>query len=243
VRPAVNLVLFEPAEIDAPLSRLDPRAVHILKVLRRKEGDPFDAGIVNGSRGKGTISKIGPEELVFRFTAFADPPGLDPIHLVVALPRPQTARKILNEATSLGVASIQFFQSERGEPSYATSSLWTTPEWRRHLIEGAAQAFDTRIPEVVHCPGLDELVAALPAGSARIALDNYEASRRMAPSAVRPLALAFGPERGWSAAERDVLRRNGFELAHLGERVLRTETALVAAIAVAKATPGLKPGA
>jgi 16S rRNA (uracil1498-N3)-methyltransferase len=235
----VNLILFEPAETGVPLSRTDPRAVHILEVLRRREGDTFDAGIVNASRGKGTISSIGQAGIVFLFTPTAEPEAADPIHLIVALPRPQTARKILNEATSLGVASIRFFQSEKGEPSYAASSLWKTHEWRRHLLDGAAQAFDTRIPEIIHHPGLAALVAALSAGCARIALDNYEASRRMAPTAARPLALAFGPERGWSAVERDTLRGGGFELAHLGGRVLRTETAVVAATAVAKAAPGI----
>ncbi len=49
-----------------------------------------------------------------------------------------------------------------------------------------------------------------------------------------PLALAFGPERGWSGPERALLRAAGFELAHLGPRVLRTETAVVAAVSVAK---------
>jgi 16S rRNA (uracil1498-N3)-methyltransferase len=231
----VNLILFEPSEIGLPLPRSDPRAVHILEILRRSEGDAFDAGIVNGPRGKGTVVTVGPEYLALRFEALADPAAADPVHLVVALPRPQTARKILNEATSLGVASIRFFQSEKGEPSYATSSLWSSPEWRRHLLDGAAQAFDTRLPEVIHGPGLGAVIAGLPPGCRRIALDNYEAPARMAPcAAARPLALAFGPERGWSAAERDVLRSCGFGLAHLGLRVLRTETAVVAAISIAK---------
>jgi 16S rRNA (uracil1498-N3)-methyltransferase len=240
----MNLILFETGEVGSPLSRMDPRAVHIVEILRRKEGDLFDAGIVNAARGKGTVTAIGPEALSFRFAALADPSDADPIHLVVALPRPQTARKILNEATSIGVSSIRFFQSEKGEPSYATSSLWKTPEWRRHLLEGAAQAFDTRLPDVMHYPGLQALIAALPEGGARIALDNYEAARRIAPDkAARPLSLAFGPERGWSPAERDILRSHGFELAHLGERVLRTETAVVAALSIAKAHPGLTPAA
>jgi RsmE family RNA methyltransferase len=49
------------------------------------------------------------------------------------------------------------------------------------------------------------------------------------------VVLALGPERGWSASERDLLRAEGFQLVHLGERVLRVETACVAAIAVVKA--------
>jgi 16S rRNA (uracil1498-N3)-methyltransferase len=232
----VNLILFEPGEIGSPLARADPRAIHLLRVLRRKEGGQFDAGIVGGPRGKGTVAAIGPEALALRFEWGREPPPPpDPIHLVVALPRPQTARKILNEATSLGVAEIRFFRSEKGEPGYAASTLWTTGEWRRHLLDGAAQAFDTRVPEILHDPSLGHSVAALPEGCARIALDNYEASRRLTSSLFAlPVALAFGPERGWSPAERALLRANSFEIAHLGPRVLRTETAVVAAISILK---------
>jgi RsmE family RNA methyltransferase len=232
----LNIVLFEPGEIGRPLPRPDPRARHILGVLRRSEGDRFDAGIVNGPRGKGTVTRVGPDALHFLFEPVSDPPPADPIHLVLALPRPQTARKILNEATSLGVASIRFFPSEKGEPGYGESALWKSGEWRRHLLDGASQAFDTRLPDVRHDPSLGAALEALPAGCTRIALDNYEATGRMAPAlAACPLAIAFGPERGWSPGERTLLRAAGFVLAHLGARVLRTETAVVAAIALAKA--------
>lgn len=234
----MNLILLEPGEIGHPLSRADPRAVHIAEVLRRKAGETFDAGIVNGPRGKATVLSVGPGGIAFRFEPVSDPPPADPIHLLIALPRPQTARKILGEATALGVSSIRFFPSEKGEPGYAASTLWRSPEWRRHLMDGAAQAFDTRLPEVLHHARLEDAIASLPPGCRRIALDNYEAPRRMAPAgAAHPLALAFGPERGWSAAERKQLRGGGFELAHLGGRVLRTETAVVAAVAIAKADP------
>jgi 16S rRNA (uracil1498-N3)-methyltransferase len=234
----LNLILFEAGEIGSPLALADPRAVHLLRVLKRRQGDTFDAGIVDGALGRATVVAIGPGTLTLRFEPGGEPPPLDPIHLLIALPRPQTARKILNEAAALGVASIRFFQSEKGEPGYAQSTLWRGGEWRRHLLDGAAQAFDTRLPDVGHDGSLSDAVRELPAGCARIALDNYEAPRRLAaiPPA-RPLALAFGPERGWSAAERTLLRAGGFELEHLGPRILRTETAVVAAVAIAKAGP------
>jgi len=232
----LNLILFEAGEVGSPLALTDPRAVHLLRVLKRREGDLFDAGIVNGPRGKATVAAIGPKALAIRFEPSGEPPPPDPIHLLIALPRPQTARKILNEAAALGVASIRFFRSEKGEPGYAASTLWSTHEWRRHLMEGAAQAFDTRLPDVRHDKGLAVSIGALPAGCPRIGLDNYEADRRLRPMpGAPPVALAFGPERGWSAAERAMLRDGGFELAHLGPRVLRTETAVVAAVAIVKA--------
>jgi 16S rRNA (uracil1498-N3)-methyltransferase len=232
----VNLILFEPAELGAPLPPSDPRAVHLQAVLRRAVGDRFDAGVVDGARGKGVIESIGPAGIAYRFEPIAEPPPADPLHLLIALPRPQTARKILGEAAALGVASLRFFPAEKGEPGYATSTLWRTSEWRRHLVDGAAQAFDTRLPAVLHESSLAVALAALLAGGTRVALDNYEATRRLTPEGLpRPLVLAFGPERGWSAAERTLLRDAGFTLAHLGERVLRTETAVVAALAIAKA--------
>jgi RsmE family RNA methyltransferase len=234
----VNLILLEPGEIGAPLAPSDPRALHLTGVLRRAEGDLFDAGIVNGPRGKGLVLSIGPAGISFRFTATSVPAPAEPLHLLLALPRPQTARKILGEATTLGVASLRFFISEKGERAYASSTLWKSGAWRRHLLEGAAQAFDTRIPEVMHAPTLADAIASLPTPFARIALDNYEATRRLTPVAGDgPLVLAFGPERGWSAAERTLLRGASFEVAHLGTRVLRTETAVVAAVAIAKARP------
>jgi RsmE family RNA methyltransferase len=232
----LNLILFEPGEIGLPLPRTDPRAAHLEKVLRRAEGDLFDAGIVNGPRGKGRVCRVAADAITFTFEPTAEPAPADPIDILVALPRPQTARKILNEAASLGVGAIRFFGSEKGEPGYAASTLWSSGEWRRHLLDGAAQAFDTRVPGVTRDERLPDAIARLAPGSGRVALDNYEATRRMTPSGLRfPLALAFGPERGWSDAERRALRDSGFELAHLGPRVLRTETAVVAALALAKA--------
>jgi RsmE family RNA methyltransferase len=233
----LNLILFEPGELESPLARTDPRALHLLRVLGRGQGDSFDAGVVGGARGKGTLLSLGETDIRIRFVPSHEPEAPDAVHLVLAVPRPQTARKILIEATSLGVASLRFFASEKGERSYGSSELWRTGEWRRRLLDGAAQAFDTRIPDVAHDPGLAASIAAMPERCTRIALDNYEAAARLtsAGAGARPLALAFGPERGWSGAERDLLRARGFTLAHLGTRVLRTETAVVAALAIAKA--------
>ena len=243
----MNLILFEPNEIGHPLLCGDARATHLLRVLRRREGDTFDAGLVNGPRGRGTLTAIGPDALTLAFAWDAAPPPLDPITLIIGLPRPQTARDILRDATSLGVAAMHFVTTDKGEPSYGRSTLWTGNEWRRHLISGAEQAFATRLPGVTHGRSLLEIIGGLPDRAIRVALDHYEASEALArcrlsddmAGAPRPeLVLAFGPERGWSNAERAALRGAGFVLAHLGSRVLRTETAVTAAVALAKARLG-----
>lgn len=238
---AVNLILFEPAEIARPLPLGDARAQHVLSVLRRQPGDEFDAGIVNGARGKARLTAVAPDALHFDFTPGAEPPPLAPITLIVGLPRPQTARDILRDATTLGVQALHFVTTDKGEPSYAQSTLWNSGEWRRHVLAGAAQAFSTRVPEVTHGRSLAATVTELPAGIARCALDNYEAPRLLSRthSGATSVALALGAERGWSAGERERLRAHGFVFAHLGERVLRTETACVAAVVLLEAKLGL----
>ncbi len=237
---SVNLLLFEAAEVAAPLPCRDPRARHLLEVLRRKVGDTFDAAIVNGARGKGTVAAIGPDHLTLTFAWGPPPPPPEPVTLLLGLPRPQTARDILRDATTLGVGALHFFRAEKGEASYAQSTLWSSGEWRRHLLAGAAQAFDPRIPEVIHGRTLAETLATLPRGATRVALDNYESPQPLAVTALAaPVVLAIGAERGWSAAERDQLRAAGFALAHLGPRVLRAETAVVAALAITRSRLGL----
>lgn len=237
----MNLVLFEPAEIEAPLPRRDPRALHVLEVLHRQVGDTFDAGIVNGPRGKARLDAVTADALALSFSWTTSPTPPAPITLIVGLPRPQTARDILRDVTTLGVAALHFAKTEKGDPNYASSTLWRDGEWRRHALAGAAQAFDTHVPEITFGRSLNELVAALPPGGTRLALDNYESPAPLSAweSVTQCVTLALGAERGWSSGERALLRENGFAFVHLGPRVLRAETACIAAITLVRAKLGL----
>jgi RsmE family RNA methyltransferase len=239
----MNLVLFEPSELAAPLPLADPRARHLLAVLKRRVGDTFDVGVVNGPRGKATLAALTPEILTLAFAWDAPPAPLTPITLIIGLPRPQTARDILRDATTLGATCIHFVVTERADPNYATSTLWTSGEWRRHCLTGAAQAFDTRLPEVTWTHTLATALASLPPRRTRLALDNYEASSPLrgcdhvggkTNQIPENNVIAIGPERGWGGVDRDALRGAGFTLVHLGTRILRVETAVVAALAITR---------
>ena len=232
----MNLILLEYEEIDQPLPLEDERAQHVLQVLRRRKGDSFDVGLVDGPKGKAVLEKVSSKSIELSFVWGDEDPPLLPIDVIVGLSRPQTNRKILQEATSLGVRSMRFVLTERGEPSYAKSRLWSTGEWRRHLIAGAAQAFSTRLPQVEYGLELGKAIELVPTNSCCLALDNYEAKGSLGsllPS-TSSLTLAIGSERGWTGSERDLLRDSGFTLADLGGRVLRSETALVAALGIAR---------
>ena len=236
----MNLILFESAETNSPLPRHDSRAAHILDVLHRKVGDTLDAGLVNGPRGKATLAAVSADALTLNFAwENLPPPPPAPIALIVGLPRPQTVRKILHSATELGVAAVHFVVTEKSEPGYEQSTLWSSGEWRRHLVDAAQQAFDTRLPEITHGRKLAEALASFEKTPLCLALDNYESPQPLSAAAIiAPIVLALGPERGWSARDRDMLRVHGFALAHLGPRVLRAETAAIAALAIVRSKLG-----
>jgi 16S rRNA (uracil1498-N3)-methyltransferase len=228
----MNIILFKEDELDQPLALKDPRAVHVLRVIGGQAGDNFDVGLVNGPRGKARIVHITKQALELTFTFNQDIPSLYPVTMLVGLPRPASARRILKDLTSLGAARLHFVTTDKGDKSYAQSRLWTQNEYLRLLQEGAEQAFCTRLPQVGLHGSLAEGLADLPAHVERLALDNYEASVSLSqyPFGQRHCVLAVGAERGWSGAERDLLRGNGFTLASMGERVLKTETACIAGL-------------
>lgn len=236
----MNIVLFAAEEMGVPLPRSDARARHIIDVLRRKPGDTLDAGLINGPRGKATVEAIGGDSVQLSFVWHEHRPPPEQITLIIGLCRPQTSRRVLREAACMGVAGMLFVHTDRGEPTYADSSLWTTGEYDRHIRAGVEQAFDTCLPPARVGLSLADAIAAVQPGT-RIALDNYEgiaSLHRLEISAEGPVTLAVGSERGWSEAERSLLRQQGFELAGLGHRVLRTDTAVIAALSVIKACTG-----
>lgn len=228
----MNLILIESDEPADHFAISDPRAIHLVGVLRARVADPFFIGKVNGPRGKATVTAIEPDRIRFTVEWELAVEPLPAIHLLVGLPRPQTARKILQDATAMGLSTIRFFRSDRGDPGYAQSSLWRSGEWQRHLRLGVEQSFTTLLPEVHHHGTLAEAIGAAPSGGSRIALDVYESTAVLSAKqpTVMPVTLAIGSERGWSPAERDILRADTFSLRHLGKRVLRTETACIAAL-------------
>ena len=233
----MNIILFDRHEINAPIRRDDPRVVHVLNVLRREMGDSTDVGLVDGPRGKAILTSLNEHEVVFDFTWGEESPALLPIDLIVGLSRPQTSRKILQEATTLGVRSISFAATQRGELSYASSKLWTTDEWKRFVHAGVEQAFSTRFPVVKFGVNISDCIASTKSTADRFCLDNYEATTNLrdACSQSQSVVLAVGSERGWTEGERELFRDNGFQLAHLGERPLRTETAVIASISIVSA--------
>jgi RsmE family RNA methyltransferase len=241
----MNLMLLDDAVAELSLPLRDQRAVHIRDVLRMKPGDRFDVGALNGPRGKARILSDGQDGMKLGIEWGALPRAAAQLRLVIGLSRPQTMRKVLREAPALGIAELHIARCMRSEAAYASSSLWSGGERRELLRLGAEQAFTTRIPTLAMHGSLEEALAAAESPN-RVALDNYEATQPLArwkPATGGFTTLCVGPERGWEGAERDILRQRGYELAHLGPRVLRTETAVTVGSALVCATSGEWDGA
>jgi RsmE family RNA methyltransferase len=223
----VNLVLITEPEVSAGLPLVDPRSTHLLGTVGLRVGQTFHVGIAGGLRGLATVTATSP---ALRFDVVWEKsvqPRL-PLTVLIGLPRPQTAKKVLHDLASLGAARLIFFEADKGDPGYVSSSLWKDGEYLEHLRKGTEQACSTLVPEVVRVTSLAEALAPLPAEGWKVALDPYEATGALgesAPAAARDGFLAIGPERGWSDQERAQLRNKGFALHHLGDRILRVEAA------------------
>jgi 16S rRNA (uracil1498-N3)-methyltransferase len=227
----MNLILLDADSPKVHWESQDPRAQHVRKVLKMVVGNEFFVGVERGKVGKAKILKDDDEGMVLEVVLDTDSPPPLPLHVLIGLPRPQVARRLLREFPSLGPEKVTFFVAEKSEASYQQSSLWATDEWRRLLREGAEQAFCTWTPEILHKASLKAALEALPKDNNKVALDLYEATGKYAAIA-KPAILATGPEGGWTNREREILRQHNFELQSMGERVMRVETAVIAAIAI-----------
>lgn len=218
-------MLITPDEAAAGLPSEDARARHLRETVGLAIGGAFHVGVENGLRGIATITALTPK-LSFSVAWEKSPQARLPLTVLVGLPRPQTAKKVLHDLASLGAARIVFFESAKGDPGYLTSSLWKDGEWREHVLKGTEQACSTLVPEVTRVGSLAEAVALVAADAWKVALDPYEAAG--APelsSPAKAAVLAIGPERGFAETERATLRTAGFVFAHLGDRILRVEAA------------------
>ena len=230
----MNIILFTHLDAENSLPLLDYRASHILKILKLGVGGQFLAGESNGVKGLATILSVDKENLLFSFKASESSPTLYPVTLLVAQVRPICMRRILREAVSLGVAKIILSGSDTTEKSYAGSKLYTDGEYQGILLDGAMQSGETGVSDVVFSSSVEEAISMTEGSGTRIFLDNVIEAKPLASfsTPTTPVVLAIGGERGFTDRERSLFLTSGFVPASLGKRILRTETACSAGLAV-----------
>jgi 16S rRNA (uracil1498-N3)-methyltransferase len=229
----MNILLCEPEEVSPEGITLirDGRAEHLHKVLKQGPGDTVAAGIIGRGRGRGEILNISRSSAELKIRLDSPPDTLFPLTLALGMVRPIQVRRILKSAAAFGIGGISFVPTALGENSYREASVWN--EYRRYLVEGAAQGGICVLPRVRRYSTLCEFLE-----------DSNETGRRLlfdlAPEPIPGIPLApgesglvlIGSERGWTEEERRKILAAGYELRSLGSRILTTESAAAAATAL-----------
>jgi 16S rRNA (uracil1498-N3)-methyltransferase len=228
-----------PLAVGARIALPEDAAGHLVRVLRlgigdacvlfNGDGNDYDARIASISR-KSVEADIGSAREVGNESPLR-------IVLVQGIARGEKMDWILQKATELGVAGIVPVHGERGEVRLdGERADKRLRHWRSVVASACEQSGRACKPEVAAPRGLADALADLPA--TRLMLDP-EAARPLPPRIDEDAcALAIGPEGGWSTADMATLAAAGFAGARLGPRVLRTETAGIAAIAALQARAG-----
>jgi len=237
----VNLIIVEPHELDAEdrVTVSGVRARHLHTVLRATAGQPIRVGVLDGPVGSGVITAIAPDRATLACTFEPHVPDVPAVDVLLALPRPKVLRRLWAQLAALGVGRILLTNAARVERNYFDTHVLEAATYRPLLIEGLQQARDTRLPVVsVHRSFrilVEDDLAPVSDASTRLVADPMSHDRiraRLSPPSSGRVLLAVGPEGGWNQFERDLLAAHGFVGVTLGTRTLRTDTALVALLAL-----------
>jgi 16S rRNA (uracil1498-N3)-methyltransferase len=236
----MNVILIEPNELNArnEVTLEDRRAEHIVQVLQGVEGQSLRIGRIDGPLGTGMIRAVGKATVTLRCLFNSEPPPRPLVDLLLALPRPKVMKRLWAPLASLGIGHIHLTNAQRVERYYFDSHVLEPDFVRLQLLEGLAQAMDTRVPQVsIHKqfkPLLEDQLDALAGDSLRIAADPAATQRVHQAVGNQPdqqrVLLAIGPEGGWTEFELQLLKQHRFELVTTGHRILRSDTACTALI-------------
>ncbi len=216
------------------------QAEHMARVLRAQPG--LEADVVAGGRVfHAEVAAVTPQEVRFNLIAEIEADPALPITLVVSIFKFDHMEWGIEKATELGVAAIAPVIAHRTEKHLAQGAGKRVERWRRIAHEAAKQSRRSDVP-LIHDPApLGQRVRAA-SEATRIVLAEQERSttlRTLVEEAVNAaenqmpdLELAFGPEGGWAPDEEVLFDANGWRAASLGPRILRAETAAIAALAV-----------
>lgn len=237
----MNLLLLEPAEVSAEGEAVlsGDRARHLREVLRAQPGSVVRAGIVDGAIGTARVVSLDGDRARLACSIEGSPPPRPAVDLLLALPRPKVLKRALAQLAALGVGTVALTNASRVERFYFDSHVLEGEGIRALLLEGLAQARDTRLPRVHVRRALKPLVEdeldALFGDARRLLADPVYPRSVIEAVRVRPsrVVLALGPEGGWTPYERDLLEQNGFAGVGLGARTLRSDTAAIALVALA----------
>lgn len=218
-------------------------AHHAREVLRLRAGDEVALFDGRGAEYVATLDRVTRREVHARIHSPVAPRPESPLRIVLALAPLKGDRMelVVQKATELGVAVIQPVITVRTDAAARPALKGTRQErWDKVATGAAEQCGRAVVPEVRTTTTLDQLIAQPFEGTRLLLLETGEGRPLIALGLESPreVLLLVGPAGGFEPAEVERLKAAGFRAASLGPRVLRSETAAVAAVAVAQALWG-----
>jgi 16S rRNA (uracil1498-N3)-methyltransferase len=216
-------------------------AHHLARVLRAAPGQEYE--LSDGERVYlGRIEQVGRESVEFRLLeqVRARPVRLEP-SLLISIVKFDRFEWALEKATELGVSAVVPLAAARSEQALLQAAPKRAARWEKILTESAQQARCLRAP-VLRPPARPADAFRAEQSPIRVLLSEERAGEKLRkvldaqiPASEAPvrIALAIGPEGGWTEEEVAAARAAHFVAASLGENILRTETAVVAGLAAA----------
>lgn len=216
------------------------QADHMTRVLRAEPG--MEADVVAGGRVfHAQVAAVAPNQVRFNLISELEADPALPITLVIAIYKFDRMEWALEKATELGVAAIAPMIARRTEKHLGLAAAKRAERWRRILHEAAQQSRRSDVP-LLHDPvPLSERVRSAAQGP-RIVLAEQERTTTLRASVEEVMTaaqnempefeIAIGPEGGWAPDEEALFDANGWRAVSLGPRILRAETAAIAALAV-----------
>jgi 16S rRNA (uracil1498-N3)-methyltransferase len=215
---------------------------HMRKVLRLGIGDRVVLFDDDGGEHDGTIASISTGAAEIAIAASSRPERESPLALTLAqaLGKGDKLDLVVEKATELGVAAVAPFVCRRTVPKLERDAAARRGErWRRIALGAAKQSGRTRVPEIHELVDFSTVVSRSSPFDLKILFWEGEQRRSLRQlhtqnPRLASLLLVVGPEGGFTAEEAALATENGFHSVGLGRRILRTETAAVAVVALAQ---------
>lgn len=227
----MNIVLLEPGQmVNNAVWQIDhPRQLqHLRQHLDLKVGERLKVGIRQGPRYVTEVLEITEQRILVKPVQPEMVPEKLPVHLILALPRPKVLRRIIMDAVTIGVERISLIHSYRVDKSY-----WQTPflqQLDEYVTLGLEQAGDTMPPEIQlykrFKPFVEDVLPTWITAERPAYVAHPYAAQQMPYAIQHGCSLVIGPEGGFIPYEVDLLKKNGCQAMSIGNRILRTETAV-----------------
>lgn len=222
------------------------QALHLARVLRAAPGQVFDV-LAGGFLRQATVTTVSDREVVFALGQELETEAALPVHLLLAVIKFDHYEWGLEKATELGAARLTPVLARRTEKHLGLAAVKRTARWRKIVLEAAQQSRRSDLPDVddpmplkaalqlVQAPNKVLLAETEEENTLAAALGRIRQSNGPDPEPNRALALAIGPEGGWTPEEMQLFTTQGWQPVTLGPRILRAETAALAGLAICSA--------